>query len=659
MDIGQSSIKAVRMERSGATAEVTDFDVIEIEQSEDESTRPARVQVALEELVRRRRIGGDPVLVSIPGNQTFFRPFSLPAVAPSRLREIVQFEARQQIPFGINEVLWDYKVLVPGEGGETRVGIVAVRRELVDQLLTQLRALNLRLEAVQVAPVALYNLVHFEIGARESWLVLDAGAKVTDFVIVNGDEFWFRPLPQSGNDFTRALEQKFRMSFGEAEDLKLKMGESKQADKIFQVMEPVVRGLIGDIQRTINHYRGIKKDMQVSRVFAIGNTFRLPGLQDSLSQVLEADLTLFNTLRRIRLNPAIDLGWFREEMSSMAVALGLGLQGLGLARTSLELLPEALVRERIMRRKKPIVAAAAAIALFASLLSYFAASREKTATASTVEMLDEGLQGVETYSEQLKQVEESMRPVRDRVERWTEQTARDKTLIVDCIEKLALAEDARGRPAFGRGVGPDGIWVRRVHVSRDDPVRGMRGESLDRNIEDWYSEFLPDQPGREPVERPMVGILLGEVYGRAVYEDQLDTTGAVDPQLLQDLRRAVENSSHIVMKDGAGGALVGKIEESAEDRKKEVVRFTPRGGRTEEIKRPKIERMSWFRKVTVGTGWNERVIDADPDEVKKEIAAKAAAIGEEPKYRKRKMVLFTLAWVYDDGSLKLPEGKAR
>lgn len=204
LDIGHSALKAVRLERSGSVPVLTNFDVIEIEQSEDEGTRTGRVQTALAELLRRRKIGQEPVLVSVPGNQTFFRPFALPPAPASRLASIVGFEARNQIPFPINEVLWDFKRIAPSDAGEIRVGLVAVRRELIDQLLALVRQSGLRLEAIQVAPLALYNLVSYELGDQGSWLVLDGGARVTDFVVVDGEEFWFRPLPQSGNDLTRA-----------------------------------------------------------------------------------------------------------------------------------------------------------------------------------------------------------------------------------------------------------------------------------------------------------------------------------------------------------------------------------------------------------------------------------------------------------------------
>ncbi|GAF67211.1 unnamed protein product, partial [marine sediment metagenome] len=95
LDIGSSTIKAVKLRKTGSGVEVLDFDVIEIEHSDDESTRDMRNAAAIAELARRKKFGSIPVVVSVPGNQVFFRPFNLPAVGERKVPEIVRYEARQ------------------------------------------------------------------------------------------------------------------------------------------------------------------------------------------------------------------------------------------------------------------------------------------------------------------------------------------------------------------------------------------------------------------------------------------------------------------------------------------------------------------------------------------------------------------------------------
>jgi type IV pilus assembly protein PilM len=368
LDVGSSTVKAVKLERVGHRIEVVDFDVIEIEHSDDETTRDLRNSAAMAELVRRKKFGQIPVVVSVAGNQVFFRPFSLPAVGDKKVPEIVSYEARQQVPFALEEVVWDYRVAqVPGSA-ELQVSLVAIRHEIIDGLLSSLAEHNLNIVGITPSPVAILNYVSFDIQPGETFLVLDAGAKVTDFAIQKDGSFWFRPLPVAGDDLTRVFEQKFRMPFAEAEGLKTKLADSKQYEKMFQVLEPSLRSLAGEITRTSGYYLSLQRNAKIERVFGTGHAFRLPGMADFISGNTEMELEMIMAPQRISVSSSIDTAWFAEEFTGMGAATGLALQGLGEAVVDLLLLPAALVRKRrgSFRRKLFSVAALAIGGLVAS-----------------------------------------------------------------------------------------------------------------------------------------------------------------------------------------------------------------------------------------------------------------------------------------------------
>ena len=77
LDIGNSAIKAVKMERSGTEARILDFDIIDI-QGGDEADRAVRVQAALGTLCTNHAFGRDAVYLSLPGDLCLFRDFQLP-----------------------------------------------------------------------------------------------------------------------------------------------------------------------------------------------------------------------------------------------------------------------------------------------------------------------------------------------------------------------------------------------------------------------------------------------------------------------------------------------------------------------------------------------------------------------------------------------------
>jgi type IV pilus assembly protein PilM len=392
LDIGSSTIKAVKIQRAGSGVEVVDFDVIEIEHSEDESTRDMRNAAAIAELARRKKFGNIPVVVSVAGNQVFFRPFNLPAVGERKVPEIVRYEARQQVPFPLEEVVWDYRVARTG-GPELSVSLVAIRKEIVERLLTSLREHQLNVAGLAPCPVAALNYVHYDVQPMETSLILDAGAKVTDFVVLNEGSFWFRPLPVAGDDITHVFEQKFRMPFAEAENLKTKLAESKQYEKMFQVIEPTLRSLAGEIQRTSGYYLSLQRNVRISRIFGLGHTFRLPGMADFLSQNIEMELELITGPQRVGVSSGIDTTWFAEEFPGMGAALGLALQGLGLAQVEMSLLPESVIQERRAASRNKFFAVAAAAIVALAISQYVDAKSERS-----------GLEGEGGRNEKMKTV---------------------------------------------------------------------------------------------------------------------------------------------------------------------------------------------------------------------------------------------------------------
>jgi len=60
------------------------------------------IAIALRQFVQRNEVDYDPLIVSVPSQNSFARFVTLPPVEQKRLPEIVQFEAAQQIPFDMS-----------------------------------------------------------------------------------------------------------------------------------------------------------------------------------------------------------------------------------------------------------------------------------------------------------------------------------------------------------------------------------------------------------------------------------------------------------------------------------------------------------------------------------------------------------------------------
>ena len=143
IDIGQTALRAVKGSLSGDRIEVLAFDTVEYEEtlSAPDVDKDNAIQRALRTFLTRNHISSnDVVLACIPGQSALIRFIKLPPVEKKRIPDIVRYEAHQQIPFPLEEVVWDYKPLekVYGPGEQVEVGIFAMRRDIVHGFLSNL-----------------------------------------------------------------------------------------------------------------------------------------------------------------------------------------------------------------------------------------------------------------------------------------------------------------------------------------------------------------------------------------------------------------------------------------------------------------------------------------------------------------------------------------
>jgi type IV pilus assembly protein PilM len=389
IDVGQFALRGVKLRLQETTAEVLAFDAVEYPQilSQPEVNADQLLAEAAEKFVSRNDLTGCDVVLGVPGQQTFTRFTKLPPVEPKKINSIVTYEAQQQIPFDIDEVIWDYQVFATPDSPEVEVGIFAIRRDLVRKYLSVFVDKGIEPVLVQASPLGLYNYLAFDDMPQDGAVViLDVGAQNTDLVVARKEGAWTRNIPLGGNNFTEALVKSFKLSFGKAEALKRTAASSRYARQIFQAMRPVFADLVAEIQRSLGYYNSTHRDVQMTKVIGMGNAFKLPGLQKYLQQNLQMEVDRLNNFNKLTFASGVNPTVFNEYLMSMAVAYGLAIQGTGAGRINSSLLPPEIARTMVWRRKTPWFAGAAAALLIGGLTVGYSRAR----VASAVEACNTG-----------------------------------------------------------------------------------------------------------------------------------------------------------------------------------------------------------------------------------------------------------------------------
>ncbi len=386
IDLGRCALKAVKL-RPGSDGKVDVLDVEYIEHevilSQPDADRNALISASLEKFLSRHDITKDQVVVSVPGQHTLARFTKLPPVAPKRVPDIVRYEADQQIPFDLDEVIWDYQTFQQEGMPDLEVGIFAMKRELIREHLLHFEQASIEPMIVQSSPLAVYNGANFDgMLGGDTTIVLDIGADNTDLIIATPDSLWTRTVQIGGNSFTEALVKSFKLSFAKAESLKRTAATSKYARQVFQAMRPVFADLVQELQRSIGFYSSTHRDAEITKVVGLGNAFQLPGLQKYLHQNLGIDVARPDAFLNATADQVGDQDTLRDQFPSLAAAYGLAIQGLDLAKVNSNLLPTEIAKQVVWRKKKPAFAATAACLALAGALIWFRQMTDMSALAA-------------------------------------------------------------------------------------------------------------------------------------------------------------------------------------------------------------------------------------------------------------------------------------
>ena len=390
IDIGQCALKALRCtidENDQMVAEAFDFIEYPKMLSQPEADADELIREALEQFLERNEIKGDRIAMSVSGQAGLARFFKPPPVDAKVLPDIVKYEARQQIPFAIEDVIWDYQqmggVEVDGFTLDADVGLFAMKREQVFRALKPFTDAEVEVDIVQLSPLCIYNFVTHDLlgdmpapeevdpdNPPESVVVLAMGTETTDLVITNGSKLWQRSIPLGGNHFTKHLTKDLKLTFAKAEHVKRNARQAEDPKKIFQAMRPVFNDLVTEIQRSISYFQSIDRQAKVGRLVMLGNAVKLPGLRQYLEKNLGQEIVRISRFSKLGGSEVIAAPAFKDNMLSFSGCYGLCLQGLGEAKLRTNLLPREFITVRRIREKKPWAVAAVGAMLLAFTVNF-------------------------------------------------------------------------------------------------------------------------------------------------------------------------------------------------------------------------------------------------------------------------------------------------
>lgn len=339
-----------------------------------DSTRVSQTRVAVADLAQRLKVGKVKARYALSGQAVLTRFVKLPPIQGDDIEQIVTFEAQQQLPFPLNEVVWDYE-MIEGAASEKEVVIVAIKNDALDEINGAVNDCGLGTAEVDVAPMALYNAFRSTYGApEEPVLLIDIGAKSSNLLYIEGKRFFTRSVNIGGSSITAAIAKEYGIPFMEAEHQKISNGlvalgggHTEQMDEAVAALAMVIRNALGrlpaEISRTTNYFRSQHGGSAPRRILLAGGGANLPYTLEFFQEKLNLPVEYFNPVRNVAIGKGVDSAVIQREGHLMGELVGLGLRGSGKSEINIDLVPVVVEQSRAADRRKPFFIAAAAVLL--------------------------------------------------------------------------------------------------------------------------------------------------------------------------------------------------------------------------------------------------------------------------------------------------------
>lgn len=447
LDMGLCSMKAIRVEMQNGVPTATAFDYIEhpkiLSQPEAAQDVDKLIREALLKFLSRNKVKGDIVCLAVSSQSGLARFVKLPPVQEDKIGDIVRFEAKQQIPFPLNEVVWDFQKLgsgmvIDGLALDTEIGLFAMKRDFVTKTLQHYRDVHIDLHTVQMSPLSLINYVAYDVlgnnykpdgsnaretdddeGGKSGVLALDIGTDISNLVLTDGGRvIEQRTISIGGSRFTKEISKEFKLTFAKAEHLKKTVAKVQTKDgpdlkQVITAVKPVFQDFVGELQRSLTYFNNRHRNLDFSYMLALGNGFKLAGLQKFLQEKLGIEVRKPAKFERLQGESVVKATNFSDNLLSFAVAYGLAVQGLRLSRMTTNLLPPEIAAERQLKAKRPWAVAAAAAVLLG--LSTYSLKNHLQAKAWTSDVVAKSIKGVDGIISQVGAGKKNFDEAKDKV----------------------------------------------------------------------------------------------------------------------------------------------------------------------------------------------------------------------------------------------------
>ena len=365
IDIGSNSIKLIQLEPStkGGAWRLISHGMATLPPEsivDGQVMNTSAIVESIGTLIAEKGIKAKNITASVSGNAVIIKRITLPMMTIDELEESIQWEAEQYIPFDINDVNIDVKILENPEfmdSSQMEVLLVAARRDLVNERMSLIQQSGFKPFIMDVDAFAVANMFEYCYEDLQGTIALvNVGSSSVNINILrDGNSIFNRDVSMGGMQFTNEIQRAMSISFEEAEALKVGGGEEDQQALIPQEIEDILtsvsESLASEIQRSLEFFRTTSGDGFIDQIYLSGGAAKTPGLLRAIQDQTGIQAEVVDPFRNIDVDERqFNPNFLEDTAPQFAVAVGLALRHE--EDNNINLLPKRHTRRQEAMRKE-------------------------------------------------------------------------------------------------------------------------------------------------------------------------------------------------------------------------------------------------------------------------------------------------------------------
>ncbi len=342
IDIGSSSLKLVEVERRGKSyalkSLVTESLPPELIVGKEIMDRQ-EIIIKIQESVKRLGTDTQASVINVAGQDVIVRRLTVPKQKKKEeLDESILWKIREELNVDPADVTWGYFILGDSAtAGSIDIFLAAAKLEVIYGLLDLVRAAGLDPFAINVDPVALFNVLKYNGYLEEDKTIglVHIGYENTVLVIIKGGKILLsREMHVSTKTYVESISRFLDLPREVAEEVMYKGPGDKVEEEAFRdTIESLNDRFVGNLER---NFQGILPEGEsVDKWILSGGGAYITGLPDYIKEKFEGEVEILDPFRELEYEAEEGVG---DMPAIYAVAVGLAISYFE-KDTSINILP--------------------------------------------------------------------------------------------------------------------------------------------------------------------------------------------------------------------------------------------------------------------------------------------------------------------------------